>query len=61
MGFNTKEDITTWTINQTSKYGIRHPDTHSATEIVYACPEIPMYVMANNVRDEMEMEMDDGA
>jgi|TARA_B110000858_G_scaffold24598_1_gene25069 hypothetical protein len=61
MGFNTKEDITTWAVSQINKYGIRHPDTYSATEIVYVCPEIPMHVIADHVQVRDEMEMDDGA
>jgi len=49
--FNTKEDVTTWAIEQLNKYGIRQPETLTDQEIKDDCPEVPTWSIKKHVRE----------
>jgi hypothetical protein len=37
----SKSELADWGIAQLKKYGVPHPDTYTAKEIMEFCPEVP--------------------
>ena len=48
--FNTRQDLTEWTIEQFNKYGIRQPEIYTEQEIKDVCPEVPSWAITKHVK-----------
>jgi 3-dehydroquinate dehydratase len=60
--FNTRQDLTEWTIEQFNKYGIRQPEIYTEQEIKDVCPEVPSWAITKHVkkRNIQLLDEDDG-
>ena len=60
--FNTRQDLTEWTIEQFNLYGIGQPGVYTEQEIKDVCPEVASWAITKHVnkRNIQLLDEDDG-